>query len=247
MDLQKLDERVREAVYRDLVASRHTDSRTEVSCRSGAIDVLTASEVIEIKRLSEWKNGIGQLIAYGFDFPDRKKRLHVLVPRSDFFYATTIQHVTRVCASVGISVTMEFEVDEEIKIITSYEVDGVSYENLGQIEKKLKKIRIDHEDGSDLSEEEASFVVALANLSNVFSFKSGSVLAIEARVTPESRENGHKKAAHFQVRGHLSDWVSVKMSSLIDAIGDNPTVKTVFQKNHGEPDEWDGPLMVWQG
>ncbi|CAN0432261.1 unnamed protein product, partial [Pylaiella littoralis] len=49
----------------------------EVLTPSGSIDVLTKTEVIEVKHYRSWKGGLGQVISYGVHFPFRKKRLHL--------------------------------------------------------------------------------------------------------------------------------------------------------------------------
>lgn len=49
----------------------------EVVTVSGIIDILTATEIIEVKQAKGWKAAIGQIMVYGCDYPSHKKRLHL--------------------------------------------------------------------------------------------------------------------------------------------------------------------------
>ena len=76
---------------------------TQVRVEFGIIDILTPDEIIEIKRISGWKSAIGQLLAYGRDFPDKHLRMHLFGRvRTDM-----LQKITEICHCVDISVTHE--------------------------------------------------------------------------------------------------------------------------------------------
>jgi len=49
----------------------------EVSCLDGLIDILTPSELIEIKNAKNWKAAFGQVLIYGFSYPSHFKRIHL--------------------------------------------------------------------------------------------------------------------------------------------------------------------------
>lgn len=49
----------------------------EVVTPVGNIDILTDTELIEVKEAKAWKNAIGQLITYGYYYPYHQKRLHL--------------------------------------------------------------------------------------------------------------------------------------------------------------------------
>ena len=49
----------------------------EVETNYGDIDLLTDTQLIEIKKYSDWKCAIGQLIAYSKDYPDREKIMYL--------------------------------------------------------------------------------------------------------------------------------------------------------------------------
>lgn len=49
----------------------------EVGTDYGDIDLLTDTQLIEIKKYTDWKCAIGQVIAYGADYPDREKIIYL--------------------------------------------------------------------------------------------------------------------------------------------------------------------------
>jgi hypothetical protein len=49
----------------------------EVHTIAGRIDLVTATEVIEIKRISHWKDAFGEVLAKGRYFPHHQKRIHL--------------------------------------------------------------------------------------------------------------------------------------------------------------------------
>ena len=49
----------------------------EVCTEFGYIDLLTKNELIEIKEASNWKHGVGQLLAYGVFYENHRLRLHL--------------------------------------------------------------------------------------------------------------------------------------------------------------------------
>jgi hypothetical protein len=50
---------------------------TPQATRIGEIDLLTKKEIIEIKVIEKWKEGVGQLILFGKIYPNHSKRLHL--------------------------------------------------------------------------------------------------------------------------------------------------------------------------
>lgn len=51
--------------------------RTEVEVPSGRIDVLTKTEVIEVKSAEQWKSAIGQVLTYSAYYPKCQPRIHL--------------------------------------------------------------------------------------------------------------------------------------------------------------------------
>ncbi|MDJ0719082.1 MAG: hypothetical protein QNJ54_33460 [Prochloraceae cyanobacterium] len=49
----------------------------EVATPAGRIDLLTNTEIIEIKRIGDWKAALGQILVYSAYYPEHQKRLHL--------------------------------------------------------------------------------------------------------------------------------------------------------------------------
>jgi len=49
----------------------------EVDCLAGKIDLLTATEIIEVKLVKNWKAALGQILIYGNYYPSHQKRIHL--------------------------------------------------------------------------------------------------------------------------------------------------------------------------
>ncbi|MGK7879490.1 MAG: hypothetical protein AB4060_05245 [Crocosphaera sp.] len=65
-----------ESYYRDKLA-RQLNGETEVTTPAGRINILTSTEIIEVKYIDKWKDAIGQIIAYGQYYPNHQKRIHL--------------------------------------------------------------------------------------------------------------------------------------------------------------------------
>lgn len=77
--------------------------QVEVITAVGRIDLLTESEVIEIKDISDWKEALGKILAYSAFFPEHSKRIH-LFGRADLSKLALAQST---CSEFGITVTFE--------------------------------------------------------------------------------------------------------------------------------------------
>jgi len=62
-------------VQKFLISNIFKSAQEEVVTEVGRIDLLTEDFLIEIKKYSDWKHGIGQLNAYSIFYPTRKKVL----------------------------------------------------------------------------------------------------------------------------------------------------------------------------
>ncbi len=92
-----------EAEVRDRLAQSIPGSRTEVSTEFGRIDILTPTEVIEVKRATQWKQAIGQVEIYLHTYPNHKPRIHL-------FGKTKHQAMIQaVCQTKGICCTFASE------------------------------------------------------------------------------------------------------------------------------------------
>jgi hypothetical protein len=70
-----------ERIIRDRMKAE-LGGEVEVVTASGGNDKITASEVIEIKNIDDWKEALGKILAYSAFFCEHSKRIH-LFGRSD--------------------------------------------------------------------------------------------------------------------------------------------------------------------
>lgn len=75
----------------------------EVVTAVGRIDLLTVTEVIEIKNINDWKEALGKMLAYSAFFPEHSKRIH-LFGHSDL---TKLVLAQATCSEFDITVTFE--------------------------------------------------------------------------------------------------------------------------------------------
>lgn len=83
--------------------ARRLKGLREVHTPHGRIDVLTDTEVIEVKVFEQWKAGLGQVLSYGRFYPNHKLRLHL-------FGCTrrkALDEVIRTCKSFNVEVTLD--------------------------------------------------------------------------------------------------------------------------------------------
>jgi KilA-N domain len=65
----------------------------EVETPVGRIDVLTPTEVIEVKRIQLWKHALGQILAYGDFYPDHVKKIYLYNDRNTIFDDNIIRRI----------------------------------------------------------------------------------------------------------------------------------------------------------
>lgn len=90
-----------EAQIRDRLHHR-LGGEVEVQTIHGPIDLLTATQIIEIKRIEDWKTGFGQVLAKAPAYPKHDKRLH-LFGNSD----RSFRNIKACCQEFAISVSFE--------------------------------------------------------------------------------------------------------------------------------------------
>jgi predicted DNA-binding protein YlxM (UPF0122 family) len=93
--------RSREAQIRDRL-HQELGGEIEVQTIHGPIDLLTPTELIEVKRIEDWKTGFGQVMAKSPVYPQHDKRLH-LFGNSD----RTLRNVKACCKEFSIIVSFE--------------------------------------------------------------------------------------------------------------------------------------------
>lgn len=80
-----------------------TGGKREVKTLAGSIDILTSTELIEVKHINSWINAVGQVIIYGSYYPSHKKRLHLFGETQESMLAFIQVH----CYKLNIAVTWE--------------------------------------------------------------------------------------------------------------------------------------------
>jgi hypothetical protein len=92
----------REVNYSTKLASKLNGKR-EVPTLAGNIDVLTITEVIEVKAVKSWKCALGQVLVYGSYYPSHNKRIHLFGETQESFLNMIQAH----CSKFKIIVTWE--------------------------------------------------------------------------------------------------------------------------------------------
>jgi hypothetical protein len=90
-----------EKVVRDRLQAQ-LGGKAEAYTRWGLIDLLTETELIEVKIVSHWKDAIGHLIAKSRKYPNHQKRLHLFG-----YEEPCLEHIEDVCRDCQINVTFE--------------------------------------------------------------------------------------------------------------------------------------------
>lgn len=74
----------------------------EAYTKYGLIDLLTDTELIEVKAVDRWKDAIGHIVAKSEKYPTHKKRLHLFGSETPI-----LEHIESVCDRLNIQVTYE--------------------------------------------------------------------------------------------------------------------------------------------
>lgn len=95
----KPEQRVRDRLLAELGGLK------EVTTPAGRIDLLTETEVIEVKWLSDWKSALGQVMAYSGFYPKHQKRIHLFSDKP--ISVDSIPHILETCVTLGVLVSFE--------------------------------------------------------------------------------------------------------------------------------------------
>jgi hypothetical protein len=76
--------------------------KVEAHTKFGPIDLLTETELIEIKIAHRWKDAIGHILAKSYKYPNHKKRLHLFGPEEP-----VMETIETACEPWEISVSFE--------------------------------------------------------------------------------------------------------------------------------------------
>lgn len=79
------------------------NGKREVVTLAGNIDVLTQTEIIEVKTVSLWKAALGQVLVYGHYYPSHQKRIHLYGETQESFLKMVQSH----CKKFNVIVTWE--------------------------------------------------------------------------------------------------------------------------------------------
>jgi hypothetical protein len=77
---------------------------TEVSTSAGRIDLLTDDEIVEVKRINDWKAALGQILVYSAFYPEHRKRIHLFGKCSEL---TKLPDIEAACLAFDVNVTAE--------------------------------------------------------------------------------------------------------------------------------------------
>lgn len=88
-----------EKVIREKLHTKKS-GQIEVSTPAGVIDLLTCSEIIEIKNVKNWKSAMGQVLAYGFYYPSHQKVICLF----GYAHSSFKEMVEKICNENGVFV-----------------------------------------------------------------------------------------------------------------------------------------------
>jgi hypothetical protein len=83
--------------------SRNLDGKMEVLTPVGKIDILTSTEIIEVKVAASWKGALGQVIAYAYFYPSHQKLIHLYGAA----HSDSKGYIEKICKASGVIVTWE--------------------------------------------------------------------------------------------------------------------------------------------
>ena len=100
--LERKRSKAKESDYSNALAKKISGKR-EVKTLAGSLDILTSSQVIEVKEIKAWKHALGQVLIYGDYYPSHQKRIHLYGETQESFLEMINSH----CAKFNVTVTWE--------------------------------------------------------------------------------------------------------------------------------------------
>lgn len=128
--------RVKQRSVRDALALI-VGGKTEQVTPVGFIDVLSDTEVIEVKHYTLWKHGLGQVLSYQLHYPHLAKRLHLFAQIGGRDTDKYLEKAKSTCDPFAVKVTFEEVVVEESELGPNEDPD----------ESRNKRARVDNEWG----------------------------------------------------------------------------------------------------
>lgn len=80
---------------------KQVGGKTEVCTPAGRIDILTSTQIVEVKHVKSWKSALGQIEVYGDYYPNHEKRLHLFGPCHFSLLETIKKHCRKRCIEVS--------------------------------------------------------------------------------------------------------------------------------------------------
>jgi hypothetical protein len=100
-----------ERLVRDRLQSQ-LGGKVEAYTKFGLIDLLTETELIEIKIVNRWKDAIGHILAKSEKYPNHQKRLHLFGHQEPI-----LENIEEVCDRLSIRVTFELVEKEARQLV----------------------------------------------------------------------------------------------------------------------------------
>lgn len=94
--------RAKESDYRNNLAQK-LDGKKDVKTLAGNIDILTNSQIIEVKEIKSWKHALGQVLVYSDYYPSHEKRIHLYGETQQSF----LEMINKHCVKRKVIVTWE--------------------------------------------------------------------------------------------------------------------------------------------
>ncbi|MCY7278877.1 MAG: hypothetical protein LH702_35360 [Phormidesmis sp. CAN_BIN44] len=92
------EQRIRDLLHQEL------GGLIEVATPAGRIDLLTETEIIEVKQAQDWKTALGQVLAYSGFYPEHQKRIHLF---GEAHHISYVKAAKNICEEFAIAVTFE--------------------------------------------------------------------------------------------------------------------------------------------
>jgi transcriptional regulator with XRE-family HTH domain len=102
-----------ERVVRDRLQAQ-LGGKVEAYTKFGLIDLLTETELIEIKVVNRWKDAIGHILAKSEKYPNHQKRLHLFGHQEPI-----LENIEAVCDRLSIRVTFELVEKEARQLVVA--------------------------------------------------------------------------------------------------------------------------------
>jgi hypothetical protein len=95
--------------YVEEILQKVLNGKRQVKTEFGIIDLLTDTQIIEIKTFKLWKHALGQILAYGEEYPNHEKVVYLYNSPQD----TNFDNIINICANNNVTLKI-FEYEEEV-------------------------------------------------------------------------------------------------------------------------------------